>query len=218
MTLTSPPRRFLWVTWLTGLFAGDKQCEWAAWFRGRNRGYLKREDPTSQLSLWKTQHAAMLDEEAKKLEAAGWRVTLENQNKFTLRGEHAIVGGKMDVIARRESTKQVTVVDCKTGEPRDSDFWQVAMYVLAAEHLGLVPPGWTLSGLVCYARPAYKDRAIIAPLHRDHVARIGEVVRRVSAATEPRRAPSFAECRFCDIAACPDRISEEGWQTDTQVF
>lgn len=24
---------YIWVTWITGLLAADKQCEWSAWFR-----------------------------------------------------------------------------------------------------------------------------------------------------------------------------------------
>jgi len=32
---------YIWVTWITGLLAADKQCEWSAWFRAHFSGFEK---------------------------------------------------------------------------------------------------------------------------------------------------------------------------------
>ena len=43
-------------------------------------------------------------------------------------------------------------------------------------------------------------------------------IQRVGADEEPVRTPSWAECRYCDIADCPDRAEEPVAETTTEEF
>lgn len=204
---------YLWVTWIVGLLSGDKSCEWAAWLKAHYT-YDKINDESSDLSQWKSDHADMVRARCAQLEQDGWLVSLESQNKFTWRGKSATLGGQPDIIAERGL--DVRVEDCKTGRSRDSDYWQVVLYMLA---------------LPATSRPL-RDRVISgAVIYRDHVREIEpdavklgteNIVKRIRAAAgeaEPKRTPSQSECSRCDIASCQERIhGGDLVAVDTDIF
>lgn len=205
---------YVHVTWIRGLIAGDQHCAWSSWFKSHFQ-YIKRVGPdgdANRLAQWKAEHAQMVQERAEAWRAGGWTVTVEDQNKFTVKGQSATVGGVADIVAIRED--EIRVEDCKTGKRRDSDYFQVVLYVLL---LPLVDERFTqgerVSGIV-----SYKDgtqREVLA----DDAARARPVVFGWIMATgsdvEPSRVPSAHECRYCDVAECPDRIeaAPEGGRT-----
>jgi hypothetical protein len=139
------------------------------------------------------------------LEAEGFTVYAEDQNSFTLIGKTGIeVSGKPDIVAIRGS--EAYVEDCKTGTPRHSDHFQVLVYMLALPHVEGPWKGRKLDGRIIYGGtvvnvPASKIDADLRELFRKTVPMIG--------GREPaRKAPSWGECRYCDIsrADCPERI------------
>jgi hypothetical protein len=193
---------YIWVTWLTKLLAGEAHCEWALWFRAHNT-YAKSPGDFD-LAAWAALHGEMVRERADALRAQDYEVFLEEQNKFTLRGRAATVGGKPDIVAVKQH--DALVIDCKTGAPRNSDSLQVLTYMRILPHVHRACKGKTLSGEV-----RYNDHAVsISPdkLTEDMTRLIRRVIER-SAADEPSpKVPSFGECRFCDITSvdCPERI------------
>jgi hypothetical protein len=54
------------------------------------------------------------------------------------------------------------------------------------------------------------------------VTRVGSLLRLVCADTPPARAPSFRECKYCDVLPvdCPDYVPDDGTNTEpvTEVF
>jgi hypothetical protein len=202
----SPTERsnpFIWVSWLSKLMAGEKQCEWASWFRSH---YIWEKVPSGlDLAKWTADHAQLLRARKAELEAEGFNVYAEDQNSFTLMGQTGIeVSGKPDLVAIRG--QETYVEDCKTGTPRHSDHFQVLVYMLALPHVEGPWKGRKLDGRIIYGNavvdvPASKIDAGLRELFRKTVLTIG--------GPEPaRKAPSWGECRYCDIsqADCPERI------------
>lgn len=203
---------FVWVTWITSLLSADDACRWRAWFKAHFK-YDKVERLSNDLTRWKAEHGAMVDAVAADLRASGWTVYLEAQNKFFLNGKSATLSGTPDVVAVRG--EQAIVIDCKSGEPRDADFWQVCLYLVALPRTHKAVAGKELSGEV-----RYRDRARrIAPidLTADVQARIFAQLRECGADVEPARVPSARECRFCDIPASECAVRVEA-QADEPVY
>lgn len=197
---------YLWVTWLSGLLGG-KQCLWAAWFKSRFK-YQKFEAQASQLAEWNREHSAMMRARRAELEENGWHVAVESENEFRLEGEVAIVAGKPDIIATMPG--HVLVVDGKTGRRRDSDWWQVLIYLLAIK-LSRQDLQGELLGEVHYQRG---DTRLPIPERELTDARQDEIVRLIKvigAPQAPPRSPSRDECLRCNIgfADCPERFKDE---------
>jgi hypothetical protein len=197
---------FVWISWLSKLMAGEKQCEWATWFRAH---YQWNKLPSGlDLAKWTADHAELLRARKANLEAQGFTVYAEDQNSFTLVGKTGIeVSGKPDLVAIRG--KEAYVEDCKTGTPRHSDHFQVLAYMLALPHVDGPWQGLKLEGHIVYNNaivdvPSAKIDAHLRDLFRKTVATAG-------GAESARKVPSWGECRYCDIskADCPERIEIE---------
>lgn len=200
---------YVWVTWITGALATDDQCRYAAWFKSHFK-YDKVERTDGTLTKWKSEHGEMVHARAQSLIADGWTVFLEGQNKFTLPGKVATVAGTPDIVAVQNGN--VLVIDCKSGKPRDKDFWQVCIYLL----------------VLPLTHAACKDRRLVGEVqYRDHSLmiqpeeftramreQITAQIRETGGPTPPARVPSYQECLFCDIskADCPDRIEKRATQ------
>lgn len=205
---------YVWVTWVTKVLAGEDSCAFAPWFKAHFK--FTKVDRGFDFVGWKASHAVMVAKRAAELEAEGWTVTLEDQNEFKWKGATAMLSGKADLVARRGN--EMLVVDCKGGQPRDSDWWQVAIYLIALPRvwredthplLALVDPGpgpLTWRGEVCYA----DHRIAIAPaeVNEERRERLFAQLREVGSETAPRKVPSRRECSFCDISKgdCPERV------------
>lgn len=197
---------FIWVTWLSKFMAGEKQCEWASWFRSH---YVWDKRPSDlDVARWTANHAQLLRERKAALEAEGFTVYAEDQNSFTLKGQAGIqVSGKPDIVAIRGS--EAYVEDCKTGTPRHSDNFQVLIYMLALPHVEGPCKGRKLEGRIIYGSrivdvPSSRIDAGSKELFREAVLTIG-------GPEPPEKVPSWGECRYCDISEtdCPERIDLE---------
>lgn len=198
---TKRPSVFIWPTWVTGLLSGDKQCQFALWYRSHFK-YEKRRDDSFDSAAWSAGHQALLLRRVKELTADGWRCRVESQNDFKLKGKTGMLSGKIDILAERNG--EWLIVDCKTGKPRNSDFFQVLVYMVAAPRTiaGVFKP----RGEVCYA-----DHSVdIAPeeLTQEREDAIFAMLRLAGQDEAPEAVPSRSECRFCDIADCRDRFEE----------
>jgi len=197
---------YIWVTWITGLLAADKQCEWSAWFRAHFSGFERM--PTDfNLAAWKAAHGEMVRARAEALKAEGYTVFVEDQNKFTLKGRAATLGGVPDLVAVRGA--EALVVDCKSGKQRDSDSFQVLTYMRVLPLTHAACGGVPLAGEV-----QYRDASLrIEPgqLTDELKGLIRGTIERVGSATPAVKVPSLSECRFCEITAadCPERVEEE---------
>lgn len=198
---------YVWVTWMTRFIAGDAQCYWALWFRAHYTYEKRPDERAGNLSQWKANHADMVRARAAELREQGWTVFLEAQNKFTLRGKTALLGGAADIVAIKGM--DALVVDCKTGQQRDSDYYQVLTYQLALPLCLPALKGKRLAGEVQYPN----GRLAIAPeeLNPETRKRLLDAIAKASATTAPARTPSPRECAWCDIGKedCPARIEEE---------
>lgn len=199
---------FIWVTWITGLLSGDKHCAFAPWYRAHYK-YEKRDDPTFDSAAWSATHNEMVQQRKTQLEAEGWSVTLENQNAFKLQGRTALLSGKQDLIATRNGDTRV--IDCKSGKKRDSDWWQVLLYILALRRLR--PDLKAISGEVCYSDgPVLIQPEDLTPKREEQIF---ATLRLVGGDERPAHVPSKFECSFCDVAECTERWKAPAREPET---
>jgi hypothetical protein len=212
------PRRspYTWASWITSHLAGDSSCVFTPWLLSHFT-FDKLDRGGFDLAAWKVDHANMVDRRATELQRDGWRVWLEDQNKFTIKGRFTTLAGKPDLVATKDT--DALVVDCKGGQRRGADVQQVILYVYA---LPLYHPAITTNHRVS-GEVRYRDGALtIAPEHITAAlrTRITDLLKRLGDETPPPRVPSARECGFCCVprALCPDRIETPDQTVETTEF
>lgn len=210
---------YVWVSWLTGLLSGEKQCRYAVWYKA-NYKYDKL-DSNFDAVRWRGEHAALVRRRTDLLRTDGWTVAVENENAFQVRGRTATLAGCPDIVAvraREPSTDrraislagtpatagEVRIDDCKTGKRRDSDWWQVSTYLCFLRDVRPDLTGHAVSGMVAYTDGSLQ--AVPAP-DRTVLETIAAVVREAASETVQAATPSQQECSMCDIASCPYRVA-----------
>jgi CRISPR/Cas system-associated exonuclease Cas4 (RecB family) len=193
---------YIFVTWLAKLLPEGRHCVWAAWFKAHYQ-YVKYEEQAADLTKWNADHTRLMERRQRQLEADGWTVTVENQNEFKLEGATAIVAGKMDLVAVKGD--RVLVVDGKTGRERESDIWQVLIYLYALPKSRKDLPA-NLEGEVHYR--GGDVNLTPAELTPERLQQIVDLIKAISGDTPPPKHPARDECRFCNIGFgdCPERI------------
>ncbi len=138
---------------------------------------------------------------------------MEGENWFEISGKsNAVkVSGKPDILAI--SGQQGFVEDCKTGRKKNSDLYQVLIYLLLLPVSSSRCRGLTLAG-----RLVYPDGAIeIQAFQVDEALKVQfrGAIAMLSDPTPARKVPSFQECRYCDISTkyCPERVEAKLDQT-----
>jgi len=204
---------YIWPTWITKILAGEQSCEWSAWFKAHYKDYEKA-PRSGDLIAWTARHGEMVRNRAEELRQQGYAVTVEDQNKFTLNGRSCTLQGKPDIVAVKED--DIVVVDCKSGKQRDSDHFQVLIYMMV---LPLTHPA-------CIDRPVrgelqyVGDRLEIGCLPKKQREMIIATIDRIASSTPAPIAPSFQECRFCDLTKtdCSKRVEHNTPVTKTGLF
>jgi hypothetical protein len=204
---------YTWATWLTPILAGDAQCLFAPWMQSQFQ-IDKVERGDFDLVRWKIDHADMVTTRADQLRRDGWTVYVEDQNKFTLRGQVTTLAGKPDVVAVRRD--DALVIDCKGGKRRSSDALQVLLYMFA---IPLYHPAWRPS-LRLAGEVQYRDGSLpiqpeqFTPALRE---RIVALLKRMGNATPPTPVPSASECAWCPVSSIDCKARVEGGVPETAV-
>lgn len=221
--MATTPRKglpYFFVSWLAKYLAGDSQCLWALDFKSR----FKYDKVASDFNLaaWSAEHDALVLARAAELRAAGYTVTLENENYFQLKGQSAIVAGKMDIVARKPG--YAIILDGKTGQVRKSDWHQMLTY------MAVLPLLWESGLMRISGEVFYKDgtRIVIEPeeVTAERKTALFDLIRRIASPSAagtltPSRTPSVLECQWCDISAndCPQRMEHaEAAAVSTNLF
>ena len=194
---------YVWVTWITKLLAGEANCAWAAWFRAHHT--YQRLPSDFDLAAWTADHAAMVRATAEALRQDGMEVFIEGQNAFKLRGsDGTVLAGKPDIVA--VGGDRALVIDCKTGQPRMADHFQVMVYMLILPLTHRACRDMSIEGQL-----RYRDNTVKVPASKITTELRGlfrETMHDVGGNDPLPRVPSWDECRFCDIGAadCPQRV------------
>lgn len=209
---------YIFVTWLAKLLGGH-ECVWSAWFRAHHQ-YQKFETQGADLAQWNREHDALMRARRRELEGQGYTVTVEEANAFKLEGQLAIIAGKPDLVGvKAASTNQETgelltpahtlIVDGKTGRVRESDIWQVLLYLYAFPKVR--PLTGELEGEVQYKSGDERIAVTPAELTPERWAQVYALIQAISSDTPPPRKPSRYECKTCNIGPqdCPQRINTE---------
>jgi CRISPR/Cas system-associated exonuclease Cas4 (RecB family) len=196
---------YVWVSWLAKLLAGEAHCQWTLWFRAHHR--YDKAPSDLDAAAWCARHAALVGETEQALRTEGWRICVEDQNKFTIRGRTATLAGKPDLVAVKGEV--VKVIDCKTGARKGSDCMQVLIYMLLLPRVHPECQGRVLFGEVRYSDGKQPiDPTELTQELQDH---IWKAIQRAASGIAPPKTPSIRECRFCDITAvdCEERLEPQ---------
>ncbi len=202
---------YVWLTWLATWMSGEKSCDWAVWFRANWTDYERVADGFD-FSIWKVKHTKLLRETHRALNGEGYRVKVENQNRFAARLDESpgiVIGGKPDLLALRDTDN--IVLDVKTGRVHDWHDHQVLL------PMALLP----LSNLDehrerrFHGRLVYEDGTVKefhprqADLLLEQLPYFLDILS--GPEEEARRIPSQEECRYCPISSehCPERIESD---------
>lgn len=194
----------IWVTWLARLMADEIQCHWAIWFRT----HYKYEKLISSFdsAKWNANHQALLRSRVRDLEAEGYTVYLEGENWFEITGKSfpVKVSGKPDIVVI--GSDGGFVEDCKTGRRKNSDFYQVLIYLLLLPISHPQYRGLSLAGRLVYSTEVIEIES--DQINEEFKAQFREAIALLSSATPSRKVPSYQECRYCDISAqyCSERV------------
>lgn len=197
---------YIWATWLAKLLGGH-QCVWSAWFKAHYR-YEKHEEQAADLAEWNREHTAMMVRRRRELEREGFTVQFEDENSFKIEGETAVVAGKPDIVALKPGL--ALVVDGKTGRERDSDIWQVLIYLFALPKAFKDLAGRVLEGEVQYKRDDQRVTVTPEELTPERLSQVVALIKTIGSDTPPAKAPSAHECLRCNIgpADCPQRVRQ----------
>ena len=189
---------YVWVTWLSRLMPGETCCQWAPWFKTHHTDYEKVPSDF-QSAIWAAEHTKMVDELGKEHLALGKKVFREGQNSFTLRRSSGLlVAGKPDLVTI-DSAGQHTVYDAKTGNQNNSHTIQVMLYMMLLPHARPSYKGKEFAGCVAY-KDGQRFDIPAAAIDDDFKKQATYFLDILESPTPPMATPSFAECRFCDIA------------------
>ncbi len=196
---------YIWVTWLSKLMAGEANCQWSAWFKSHHTDYAKVPGDF-QLAVWTAEHTRLLDEVSKEREKQGETVYREGQNKFLAKRPSGLsVAGTPDLISMESHSGHCTVFDIKTGNPRQSDIIQVALYMMFLPYATGLYKGKKMDGCVVY-KTGYSEvpHHIIDDKFKKNVTYFLDIL---ESSSPPSKLPSHTGCSWCDLttADCPQR-------------
>jgi CRISPR/Cas system-associated exonuclease Cas4 (RecB family) len=209
------PRRnrpYVWVTWLTKLLSGESKCWWAAWYRAHHKFAKTPDDPgrAEFFAEYTAAHDKIAARRAEEFRALGYVVRQEDDAAFKLVGRDADLAGKPDLVA--VGNGEAVASDVKGGKRRESDRWQVRIYLFG------LPLSW-LRGVKLRGEVEYRDGRIDVPAptpaERDAIV---QAMRVVSGPDAPPPTPSAGECRYCDVAACTARHKAEDSSGDARAY
>jgi len=204
---------YVWVTWLSSLMGEEKQCKYTAWFSAHYQ-FAKRESDYDSSA-----HDEMVSQQAMQHKSQGFAVYVEADNSFTINGETCDIGGKPDIVVIEDD--QLIIEDCKSGKRKAAHRMQVLIYMLL---FPLSPRGERLcQGQIPAGRLVYPDGIVeIASSEVDKQFKdfFRQTVAIISNPTALSQAPSYWECRYCNIpdASCPARINLESDTGNHDLF
>ena len=210
---TKRDQPYIWATWLTKLLVGENSCEWAAWFRAHYTNFRRAPDDFDS-AAWQMGHTELLNQLRHQLLDGNHTIFVEKQNRFTLRGNSATLGGKPDLIAL--TGNKGIIYEVKTGQPSASDHVQVMTYMYAVPRALGQYKNMVFDGMV-----VYRDHQVPVPasaVNEQFIDRLASLIRRISQEQPLPKTSSAMECGFCQISKqeCPERVEsgpEEGLET-----
>ena len=192
---------YIWASWLAKVMAGETSCLWSPWFRTHNR-LIDRHGGPPDLVEWTMMHARMLTDLTRDLARPGLRLYRERRFQIANPAYQTIVTGSIDLVA--EEPGEVTVYDCKTGQPAASHEVQVMLYMYALER-DPGTAGKSIRGAVIYKH----SRRDIPYLSNSFASNFDYFARLLAGTDEMPKAPG-RDCAFCPILRedCPERVEE----------
>ncbi len=161
-------------------------------------------------------HTSLLQRSKSRFEKEGYRVLIEDQNSFKLKGRVATLAGKPDLVAISDS--EYIICDVKTGSPSITHRMQVMIYMFAMPLALKQYRSVSFSGMVMYEDD--HDYISSESLDETFSANLIGLINRIGGKEPLQRVPSYKECRWCDLteASCDARVTTDDTEGETDIF
>lgn len=198
---------YIWASWLARPIVRTNTCLWSIWFRAHYSDYPRASNNFDSRS-WRIKHGELVDAAERNFQQRFLTVQRERQNVFQYRGQSgAILAGKPDLVGIAET--EARICDVRTGQPHEEHWAQMLlqMYFLP-RCFPRIFKGLRITGEVIY--PDEKLEVYSDEFDDTFRAKVTDLLRQVTAAEPPRKAPTANGCAFCTIteADCSERVEE----------
>ena len=191
---------------LAKLMTDEIQCPWSVWFRTHYK--YQKLSRNFDSAKWNASHRELLLDRVSDLQGQGFTVFIEGENWFEITGRSysVKVSGKPDILAIQNG--QIWVEDCKTGKKKNSDLYQVLLYMLLLPLSHQKCRGMELEGRLVYLDEVMEISG--DQVRGEFKRQFREMIALLSQPVPPRKVACFHACRYCDISAqhCPERVEE----------
>lgn len=203
---------YIWPTWIAPLLCGEDNCELKAWtkahYKSSSIDVLSPEQvqeiypdvkPFDSVK-WNEDHTALLMDLREEYKAKS--KTIRKEVEWRWDGQVATLAGKIDLI----TTDPNLIIDAKGGSRRkDSHVIQMKIYQIAIER-GCVPGvKGEFKAVLRYGSAEVET----PPADDTFRQRLFNLIKRIAGQEKPDPSPSLSECKYCDLADCAARATEE---------
>ncbi len=208
------PKPYIHVTWLAKALA-NPDCMWQYWFKA-HYSYTKHEEMTGDLQRWNREHNELMAARQIEMEEIGFTVHREGAIDFKLEGTTAVVAGKPDIIGNfivpplmiepgKPDPTYTLIVDGKGGIQRESDIWQVKIYLYAIPKCRKDRVRGPLKGEVQYKSNDVRKPVTLADAD---VEKIVAMIKQLAGPTPLVKKAHRDDCKWCNIGQwdCPEKV------------
>lgn len=189
---------YIWITWISGLIAGEKQCKWAAWHRTH---FFFRKTPSDFDSVGhKIKHTALRDTLLRELEVKDCEILLEQNLKVD--GRRATLSGSIDAMAWKED--KGVIFEIKSGRENAADKAQLMIYMWALKMAFKRFAHIKWDGMLIY-----NEKRVSVPnveIDPRFACIMQDFITDLIQNEPPRKYPSDRDCKFCNIQDCDERF------------
>jgi hypothetical protein len=204
----------------------DGPCSYAV--RLGMAGTYERVPSAFDSEQWRLHHDALVRQTAAELRQQGYTVYREGQNAFAVPVRQCagtqlpipvLLTGQPDLVAI--GNDEVVVVDCKTGKPMTMHQGQVLLYQLLLPRATRLPYFARLHDLPTFGKVAYKNSVNVdipaEAVNAEFRSLVGRAIRDLATIEDLDPEPSARACRFCDVASCPVRMTDNPFAPSDEI-
>lgn len=207
---------YIWPTWLTKLLIGDSSCEWSAWFKAHYQfKKLGEKDWTS----FRITHTELINKKRVELQDKGYRVLVERQAEFRLKGKTATLHGRPDLVAVSQDEARLYELETSSAYPSHKVQLMIYMYGLSfvvRNFPGTLHPeiaqlkGRPIDGVISY-EDGSEVKIPSTAIDEAFIKKVTQLLGRVGGSSPATKVPSALECGYCNIpqAECPERAAPD---------
>lgn len=204
-----------WTSHLAKILSGDQPCELATWAPAHFKLPKRPRSDEGALAEWRARHTELLRTTDEVYRQQGWKT--DKERYFKVVGTHAVLVGKVDLIAQKTDCRPV-IIDTKGGKERSSDVTQVLIEMIG------IPMAWNAPTMRFDGKVVYSESNVvqISAWDADKLKpKLVTLLKRLGMMQKPPEpSPSESACKYCEVPddLCSQRVSGGPQEAVTDLF